>query len=287
MRVLDLFSGIGGFPLGIVCAELDYILEPVQFVETDQFCQRVLTERFPGIPIHSDIKTFYAEPYSFDVICASPPCPPFSNAGKQKASADERNLFPEVTRLIKEVQPLGVLIENVPGILSAEKGQFFKNILSQFTEMGYDCEWGCVSVEALGGVHKRERLFLAAYPSSKYQYGDRMGKTQAWATAALDPTTRYPAWTEGIRGICGEHAWVPPRMDEYLMREISANQTTKDWNYKEYKPRLKALGNSICPQQAAIAWRKLYKNLYKWQTSRLVPIPSPYIQQQLFIGAKF
>ena len=286
MRVLDLFSGIGGFPLGIVCAELRYVFEPTQFVEIDNFCQKVLTKRFPTIPIHPDIKTFEPALHSFDVICASPPCPPFSMAGKQKASADERNLFPEVMRLIKQVQPLGVLIENVPGILSAEKGEFFRNILKEFAEMGYDCEWGCISVEALGGVHKRERVFITAYPNSQYQHGNRMGKTKAWSTTALNPTTKYPAWTEGVRGICGEHAWVSTRMDEYLMREISLNQTTKDWNYKEYKPRLKALGNSICPQQAAIAWQKLYENLYKWQTSPLVQTPNQSTQKTSSTGVK-
>jgi DNA-cytosine methyltransferase len=286
MRVLDLFSGIGGFPLGLICAELDYSFEPIQFVEIDGFCQKVLTERFSEIPIHSDIKTFHAEPDSYDVICASPPCPPFSAAGKRKASADDRNLFPEVMRLVSEAKPLGVLIENVPGILSAEGGQFFRNVLREFAEMGYDCEWGCISVAALGGVHKRERLFLAAYPSSKYQYGDRMGTTQAWATTALNSTTKYPAWTKGVRRICGEHVGISSRMDEYLMREISANQTTKDWNYKEYKPKLKALGNSICPQQAAIAWQKLYENLYKWQTYHSLQIPNQSTQELLSIGVK-
>lgn len=286
MRVLDLFSGIGGFALGIICAEYGYLFEPSQFVEIDNFCQRVLTERFPTVPIHPDIKTFHAEPHSFDVICASPPCPPFSTAGKHKASADERNLFPEVIRLVKEIRPLGVLIENVPGILSAEKGEFFRNILKEFAQMGYDCEWGCVSVAALGGVHKRERLFLVAYPSSEYKHGDWLGTTQVWTTTALNPTTKYPAWTEGVRAFCGANAWLSDVLDECLMREISVNQTTKDWNYKEYKPRLKALGNSICPQQAAIAWLKLYENLYKWQTSPLVQTPNQSTQKTSSTGVK-
>jgi DNA-cytosine methyltransferase len=265
MRVLDLFSGIGGFALGIVAAGLDHMLEPTQFVEIDSFCQKALTKHFPAILIHDDIKTFSALPHSYDVICASPPCPPFSVVGKRRASEDERNLFPEVMRLVREVQPLGVLIENVPGILSAERGEFFKSILQEFAQMGYDCEWGCVSVEALGGVHKRERLFLIAYPSCKHCNGDRLGETETWTTTTFNPATGHSAWVENICGICGEYAGIPGGMDIHLMRRISSDYCTQDWNYKEYKPRLKALGNSICPQQAAIAWQKLYDKL--WQIS--------------------
>jgi DNA (cytosine-5)-methyltransferase 1 len=134
LKVLDLFSGIGGFSLGLQRAGMT----TVQFVEIDPFCQKVLNKHFPGVPIHDDIKTFtYTgcfgqeisekqttgveqcdEVATIDLICGGFPCQPYSCAGKRRGKEDDRALWPEMLRVIKEVKPRWVIGENVAGIFS-------------------------------------------------------------------------------------------------------------------------------------------------------------------------
>ena len=110
MRVLDLFSGIGGFSLGLERAGM----ETVQFVEIDPFCQKVLAKHWPGVPIHGDITTFRGEPGSADVICGGFPCQDISSAGKGAGLAGARSvLWFEYARIIGEVRPRYVVVENV------------------------------------------------------------------------------------------------------------------------------------------------------------------------------
>ena len=124
MRVLDLFSGIGGFSLGLQRAGM----QTVAFCEIDPFCRRVLEKRFPGVSVFEDIRTLTkrslqeagvtsdAEP--IDLICGGFPCQPFSVAGKQRGKDDDRYLWPEMLRVIKEVKPRWIMAENVGGIAS-------------------------------------------------------------------------------------------------------------------------------------------------------------------------
>ncbi|MCC5619767.1 DNA cytosine methyltransferase [Nostoc sp. CHAB 5836] len=97
-----------------------------------------------------------------DGIIAGLPCPPFSLAGKQKASQDERNLFGEFKRIICEIRPNWAIVENVPGLITAESGEFFRAVLWEFAQMGFDVEWGIVSAASVGAVHKRERVWIIA-----------------------------------------------------------------------------------------------------------------------------
>ena len=164
-KVLDLCSGIGGFTLGHL---ISGGMTTVAFCEINSYCQQVINLRFPHIPIIRDIHDITTESLArigvteVDGIIAGLPCPPFSLAGKRLASIDERNLFGEFFRIICEVRPRWAIVENVPGLLTAEGSEFFRSILWQFAQMGFDVEWGIVSASQVGAVHLRERVWIIA-----------------------------------------------------------------------------------------------------------------------------
>ena len=166
LKLLDLFSGIGGFSYAAERIVGGY--KTTQFVEIDPYCQSVLRKNFPNTPIHDDIKTFTAKKGQFDVLTAGFPCQDLSVAGRQAGIGEgtRSGLFYEIIRLLGEIQPKFVLFENVRNLLSHEKGATFQEILFQIAKAGYDAEWSVISAKDLGGCHKRERIWIIAYPFS-------------------------------------------------------------------------------------------------------------------------
>ncbi|MCC5669814.1 DNA cytosine methyltransferase [Nostoc sp. CHAB 5784] len=168
-KVLDICSGIGGFTLGHM---ISGGFETVAFCEINEYCQQVLNLRFPHIPIIPDIHDITVKSLArigvgeVDGIIAGLPCPPFSLAGKRLASQDSRNLFGEFFRIICNIRPKWAIVENVPGLITAEGSQFFCAVLWQFTSLGFDVEWGIVSAASVGAVHLRERIWIIAHSQS-------------------------------------------------------------------------------------------------------------------------
>ncbi len=162
---ISLCSGIGGFEEGLKKAGLHEWLKVIQFVEINPYCQSVLRKNYPGIPIHDDLRTY--NPIGIDgsriVLFGGIPCQPFSHAGKRKGGNDKRDMFPEFFRLLRRVQPRWALVENVPGLLTINAGRYFRGILWQFAQAGYDVEWQVISCAQVGGVHRRERVWIIAY----------------------------------------------------------------------------------------------------------------------------
>lgn len=158
MNVLDLFSGIGGFSLGLGRAGM----KTVAFCETDDYACRVLEKHWPDVPIFGDIKKLHMRGLneSIDVVCGGFPCQPVSLAGTRAGDLDDRWLWPEMRRVIGEVKPRWVLAENVRGLLSAENGRLFGGILRDLAELGYAVEWHCISAAAVGAPHIRDRVWI-------------------------------------------------------------------------------------------------------------------------------
>ena len=167
LKLLDLFSGIGGFSYAAEKIVGGY--KTTQFVEIDPYCQSVLRKNFPNTPIHDDIKTFSAKQGQFDVFTIGFPCQDLSVAGRQKGINEETRsgLFYESIRLLREVRPRFALFENVRNLLSHEKGQTFQEVLFQIAKAGYDAEWSVISAKDLGACHLRERIWILAYPQSQ------------------------------------------------------------------------------------------------------------------------
>ena len=167
MNYVSLFSGIGGLDLGLDRSGMTCIAQ----VERDQFCQKVLAKHWPNVPRFNDVTTFGRSSLdgTVDLICGGFPCQPHSLAGKRKASEDERDLWGEFSRIIREFKPKWVLAENVPGLLSSESGRFFGRVLRDLAQSGYDAEWDCIPAAALGAPHIRYRVFLVAYTNGCQQ----------------------------------------------------------------------------------------------------------------------
>ncbi|WP_417926375.1 DNA cytosine methyltransferase [Deinococcus actinosclerus] len=138
-------------------------------VEINEYAGRVLKKHWPDVPLYRDVREVGGhnlEPV--DLVCGGFPCQPHSLAGARKAENDERDLWDEFARVIRELRPRWVLAENVPGLLSSRlagrRGGFFGKVLADLAALGYDAEWDCVPASALGAHHERDRVFLVAYP---------------------------------------------------------------------------------------------------------------------------
>lgn len=161
IRLLDLFSGIGGFSLA---AEWVWgrELEIVYFVEINKFCQKVLGKHWPKVPIHNDIKTFkYSGPV--DIVTGGFPCQPFSTAGKRRGTKDDRYLWPEMLRIVRDVHPRYVVVENVPG-LDDKRHLALERTLSDLEAEGYQLAPPFqIPANAVKAPHERYRLWIVAH----------------------------------------------------------------------------------------------------------------------------
>lgn len=165
LRVLDLFSGIGGFSLGL---ERTGGFETVAFCEIEPFCREVLGRHWPGVPIYDDIRELTAERLgadgiSVDAVCGGFPCQGVSEAGLRQGLQDPRSgLWREYARLIGEVRPQFVIVENVSELL--RDGYGMAEVLGDLAKIGYDAEWHSIPALAVGADHIRERIWIIAYP---------------------------------------------------------------------------------------------------------------------------
>lgn len=164
LRVLDLFSGIGGFSLGL---ERTGGFETVAFCEIDPFCQKVLRKHWPGVPVYSDVRMLRGYMFGdIDVICGGYPCQPFSLAGQRRGAEDDRHLWPKMYRLIQESRPAWVIGENVAGHVSMGLDE----VLSDLETADYTCQTFNIPACAVDAPHRRERLWIVAH-------AERIGRT--------------------------------------------------------------------------------------------------------------
>jgi len=156
MRHLDLFSGIGGFALAARWAGI----ETVAFCEIEDFPRKVLAKNFPGVPIHRDIRELDGSEYEgIDLITGGYPCQPFSRAGKQTGTKDDRHLWPEMLRVIKQSRPAWVVCENV----TDHEYMGLDEVLTDLEGEGYATRPLIIPAGALQREHARERLWIVAH----------------------------------------------------------------------------------------------------------------------------
>ena len=176
LKVLDLFSGIGGFSLGL---ERTGGFETVAFCEIEEFPRKVLAKHWPGVPIYHDVKELTAERLrtdgidTIDVITGGFPCQDVSISGRQAGIGEgtRSGLWSEIIRLIGELQPRVVIVENVANLLagpSNKPGGWFGRILGEMAECGYDAEWENIPAAAVGAPHRRERVWIVSYPLQEH-----------------------------------------------------------------------------------------------------------------------
>ena len=184
VKVLDLFSGIGGFSLGLEAAGS---FQTVAFCEQDKFCQAVLRKHWPDVPIYDDVRTIPTDRLGgIDLICGGFPCQPWSVAGEQRGAEDDRDLWPVMASLIEKVRPQWVIGENVRGFVNEPLG--LKRSLSDLESIGYQAISFVIPACAVDAQHRRDRVWIIAHADSdsepdgtvneKQRRGELVGNTK-------------------------------------------------------------------------------------------------------------
>lgn len=227
MKVLDLFSGIGGFSLGLERAGM----ETIAFCEIDPYCQKVLGKHWPDVPIHEDIKDLDGHTYEnkIDLICGGFPCQDIShgNAGEPAGITGKRSgLWGEMARIVCEIRPRFVIVENVSALLVRGASE----ILGDLARLGYDAEWFCIPACATGAPHLRARIWILAYPRCERSGASENPILSGWEAAWLcDWWSTEPSVDRVADGI-------PYRVDRH-----------------------RALGNAVVPQVVEVIGRAIMK----------------------------
>lgn len=244
MNVLDLFSGIGGFSLGLERAGM----KTIAFCEIDKKAQLVLRKHWPNVPIFEDVSTLKKEDLNeqVDVICGGFPCQDISLAGRGAGLEGARSgLWYEFHRLINEIKPRYAIIENV----SALRSRGLDKVLWSLAEIGYDAEWHCIPASAVGAPHQRDRIWIVAYPSSWGCQGlyDWHPESENAFTSSENVAHTNSAQREGgglPSGILAENA----NLGGTSWWEVEPSVGRVAHGIPNWSHRLKQLGNAVVPQ---------------------------------------
>jgi len=272
MKVLDLFSGIGGFSLGLEAAGF----ETAAFCEYDQEAQKVLRKNWPNVPIFSDVRTLTKQELqdngiqNIGLICGGYPCQPFSVAGERRGAEDDRHLWPEMFRLVKELRPTWVIGENVAGHINMGLDE----VLADLEAAGYTARTFVIPACAVDAHHRRDRVWTVAHTSSGY------GRDSESVIGRQDNEAERSQDTNTIAGSSEDVAYTN---GSQCQRNSSAIRTSSKYSDTSrsswWKPepnvgrvangvprrshRLKQLGNAVVPQVveqiAKSIWRIEYE----------------------------
>jgi len=240
LRILDLFSGIGGFSLGL---ERTGGFETVAFCEIEPFPRKVLAKHWPEVPQYEDVTKLTGDilrrdGIAVDVITGGFPCQDISCAGKQAGIGDgtRSGLWSEIVRLIGELSPRYVIVENVANLLSGpseQRGGWFGRILGDLAECGYDAEWENIPAAAMGAPHRRERVWIVAYPKQGMRKGSILSHSHT-----VPIISNWPGASEVIALFRSGRGG--PVNDRRSLRD--------DAGFPEMLDRVAACGNAVIPQ---------------------------------------
>jgi len=241
LKVLDLFSGIGGFSLGL---ERTGGFETVAFCEIEPFPRAILAKHWPEVPCYDDVRTLTADKLvadgiAVDIITGGFPCQDISVAGLQAGIAEgtRSGLWSECVRLIGELQPKYAIFENVANLLvgpSELPGGWFSRILIDLASLGYDAEWENIPASAVGAPHRRERIWIVAYPSC-----DRL--QEILSEERLRKQADYDRHTGQFTSVGSSEIWLQPH-------PVGARPMEVGNGIPGEVGQLKAFGNTVVPQ---------------------------------------
>lgn len=226
MNVLDLFSGIGGFSLGLERAGM----RTVAFCEINPRCRKILEKHWPGVNIYEDIRGLHVNE-DVDVICGGFPCQDISVAGAGAGIGGSRSgLWKEYARLISELRPSYVIVENVSALLSGGLG----TVLEDLAALRYDAEWHCIPASAVGAPHSRDRVWIVAnrHGVRELQQGWGFRDERRWRGDEGEAVDRVLSGG----GILRSHDGIPAGLD-----------------------RIEAIGNAVVPQIPEIIGRAIMR----------------------------
>ena len=282
LRHLDLFSGIGGFALGL---ESTGGFETVGFCDNEPFAQKVLKKHWPDVPCYEDVRNVGVDTVGYrgvDIITGGFPCQPFSVAGKQDPN-DNRQLWPEMFRIIKEIRPTYVIGENVRNLISIREGVVFEQVCTDLESEGYEVQTFVLPASAVNAPHQRYRCWIVADTNNT---GDRTSRSRidenrqkevkGWKEQPQSKPSRH---SKDVAYSCGSRRKVGIPEKGYRQEgnaeepdnnsnRLSGWQGKDNWTVEpsvgrvahgipNRVDRLKGLGNAVVPQIPAVLGRAI------------------------------
>jgi len=286
MNHLDLFSGIGGFSLGLEKVGF----KTIAFCEREEYCRMLLQKHWKGVKIYNDIKKLEAKDIKepVDILTGGFPCQPYSVAGKQKGTNDDRYLWPEMFRVIKEVKPTFIIAENVRGLINIQDGMVFETVCSDLESEGFEIQTFIIPAAGVGAPHKRERVWIVGY--SKYngsltskikRRDDKINdRAEEGENTTLEPERTSRSGNNVTMENSGcelyERSSIRGKDEDETRKEITnqhQRSSSTSWRSWEFEPdvgrvangvpgrahRLRGLGNAIIPKIAEEIGRSIWK----------------------------
>jgi DNA (cytosine-5)-methyltransferase 1 len=252
LKMLDLFSGIGGFSLA---AEWTGHIETVAFCEIDKYCTQVLNKHWPNVPVYPDIKELRGEDIgAVDIVCGGFPCQPFSVAGRRRGKEDDRYLWPEMFRIIQETKPPWVVGENVANFVGME----LESSISDLESEGYETQAFIIPACGVEAPHERARTWILAHSGRSLRQGNVFrGADEKQAGTENAGQTERSSWTSRIilanSGCKRLQVSEQERKHERPVAKYSGWPTEPNVDRVAYGvshrvDRIRGLGNAIVPQ---------------------------------------
>ena len=269
LKLIDTFSGIGGFSLA--AEQIVGGFETVAFVECEPYAQKILKKHWPNVPIYDDIRTYRPEPYSARVVVGGFPCQDISNCGRGEGITEtsRSGLFHHLMRVIRLVRPDFIVLENVAAILN----NGLDTVLGELHSAGFDAEWATFPATMVGAAHQRDRWWLVGYRSNSISFNDRSkSKIQAGGNS-LTRSITSDSQSIRVEGSRKEGEQVQLEMEQTRLSKwrYERNMLSNDWRSYSPKPvlgrgsdglrnrvdRLRCLGNTVVPACAAIPLQRV------------------------------
>jgi DNA (cytosine-5)-methyltransferase 1 len=230
LKLLDLFSGLGGFSLGL---ESTGFFETIAFVEKDEFCQKVLKKNFKNIPIEGDIRNVKGEKYRADVVTGGFPCQPFSVAGKRKGTDDDRYLWDETIRVVRECKPKWFIGENVEGLVNIQDGMVLRQVQNDLEEEGFEVQCLIIPASGIGAWHQRKRIWIIGYNVSNSNTRFGIGENQEIQTRG-NTSTNGSKDVSNTFGKLSDGCSSSTRNSKTKFKGMECNQS---WNWNEVRSK--------------------------------------------------
>ena len=271
LKLLDLFSGIGGFSLGL---ERSGGFETVAFCEIEPFCQKVLAKHWSKVPCYDDIRTLTAERLAadgiaVDAICGGFPCQDLSMAGKQRGITGERSgLWGQYARIVGELRPQLFIVENVTNLLNGERGSWFSRFLRDVASLGYDAIWRCIPASEIGAAHGRDRVWIVAYPA-----GERAVRLETLLTKICSEIHN-----QGASPWCATEVGLLPSLAE-LLAGSDEDFSRNDDGLSAAMDGLKGCGNAVVPKIPELIGRAILAS----SPDLFIEAPKPKAKQETLL----
>ena len=244
--MLDLFSGLGGFSLGL---ERTGHFETVAFCDNDKFSKAILDKHWKGIKVYDDVREITKEKFKEDgiefpdIITGGFPCQPFSVAGKQKGTSDDRHLWPEMFRIIKTFKPRFAIGENVRGIVNIQDGVVFETVCTDLESEGYEVQPFNIPAAGVGAPHRRERIWFIAIREESVVNSDNI-RFKQHSTTKEETSWRGTSATFESTSSSSPRSNVANTVGEYEGREISRSDEEKRRIQEEHRTEHSTTGKS-------------------------------------------